>query len=365
MGGFERRAFGALCLALLCYAPGSGLTRLYAVTGGSERAILKQSVLESFSAAPGTEPLAALACPKSLAPLREELRAPCSTSLRRTLICSKLGSRYDSKAVADVGSYFDLVSEPAQRTETVQELLQQLLSSAFSSPVSRLQQVGQEMFRSPYIAFLYERGWRQNFRNAGFRPEEVEFAEIMDFFMPVVTARAAKASSATVLDLSCGSGLWTRRLTRSAKFSTVYAGDYSDAMIVETLTRLKNDGLPTEGPTAPVVVRLDAGALPFQSKGLSTVHAGAALHCWPSAEDGVKEVYRVLEDGGRFYATTFLRTAYGLNPRLSGQTTNGFRFFQLDELRDIMTGAGFAEEDVDVRKVGNGCAIVKCVKKAA
>lgn len=34
--------------------------------------------------------------------------------------------------------------------------------------------------------------------------------------------------------------------------------------------------------------------------------AGAALHCWPYVQDGLKEVHRVLKPGGRFFASTFL-----------------------------------------------------------
>ena len=42
------------------------------------------------------------------------------------------------------------------------------------------------------------------------------------------------------------------------------------------------------------------------------MHAGAALHCWPRLEDGLREIRRVLAPGGRFFATTFLQGAYGV-----------------------------------------------------
>ena len=56
----------------------------------------------------------------------------------------------------------------------------------------------------PLTSFLYERGWRQNFKTAGFPGVDLEFEELKDFLKEV--------EGGTVVDLSCGSGLMTRRL---------------------------------------------------------------------------------------------------------------------------------------------------------
>lgn len=47
--------------------------------------------------------------------------------------------------------------------------------------------------------------------------------------------------------------------------------------------------------------------------------AGAALHCWPRVEDGLREVVRALKHDGRFFATTFLKGAYGFRTDMTGE----------------------------------------------
>ena len=77
-----------------------------------------------------------------------------------------------------------------------------------------------QFFRTPAMAFLYERGWRQNFNAAGFPGIDKEFAEAAEFFAPC-------ADGGVVVDLSCGSGLMTRRLCRSGRYRRVLGLDYS------------------------------------------------------------------------------------------------------------------------------------------
>lgn len=67
----------------------------------------------------------------------------------------------------------------------------------------------QELFRSPLTSFLYERGWRQNFQAAGFPGIDKEFDELMEFL-----GEGGAPTNYTIVDISCGSGLMTRRLVR-------------------------------------------------------------------------------------------------------------------------------------------------------
>merc|ERR1719424_2253034 len=90
------------------------------------------------------------------------------------------------------------------------------------------------------------------------------------------------------------------------------------------------------------------------------MHAGAALHSWPNLEKGLSEIRRVLRpDGGRFFATTFLRGAYpGTTSATPGQSGGGggsFRFFESEEeLRQLLIAAGFPPDGVSVRRDGAG-----------
>ena len=85
-----------------------------------------------------------------------------------------------------------------------------------------------------------------------------------------------------------------------------------------------------------------------------------------SLDEALREVWRSLAPGGRFFATTFLYSDL-LPPGATraSRSGNGFRVFELDELRELMLAAGFEADAIDVRKEGRGCAIIRCTKAAA
>eukprot|EP00798_Chlamydomonas_sp_ICE-L_P021013 gene21013-27874_t len=98
------------------------------------------------------------------------------------------------------------------------------LTSGFKSKVySRKEWGGTELFRSPLISFVYERGWRQGFSWAGFPGEAKEYDYAMDYLKP--------AYGDVVVDMSCGSGLFTRRFIKSGKFFSVVAANFSGSML--------------------------------------------------------------------------------------------------------------------------------------
>ena len=213
--------------------------------------------------------------------------------------------------------------------------------------------VQSQLFRSPFTAFLYERGWRDNFKRAGFPGIEAEFKEVSEFFAP--------AAGGVVVDMSCGSGLMTRRLVKSGAYARVLALDYSEAMLRETARRVREEEVATDALT---LCRADVAALPLQPGAIDAMHAGAAMHCWPKLEDGLVQIRQALNpDGGRFFATTFLQGAYG-DPRTlnlqSGSGGGSFRFFDDEaELERLLVDAGFPKAGVTVRREGRGCAIIK------
>ena len=92
----------------------------------------------------------------------------------------------------------------------------------------------------------------------------------------------AGAGDGVILDVSCGSGLVSRRFAASGKFAKVVASDFSVAMMKQTKAYCEQD--PTlrakaEDPEPSLLfVRADVGRLPFASGSLDAVHAGAAMH---------------------------------------------------------------------------------------
>eukprot|EP00179_Madagascaria_erythrocladioides_P013717 CAMPEP_0198365822 /NCGR_PEP_ID=MMETSP1450-20131203/154368_1 /TAXON_ID=753684 ORGANISM="Madagascaria erythrocladiodes, Strain CCMP3234" /NCGR_SAMPLE_ID=MMETSP1450 /ASSEMBLY_ACC=CAM_ASM_001115 /LENGTH=295 /DNA_ID=CAMNT_0044073277 /DNA_START=728 /DNA_END=1616 /DNA_ORIENTATION=- len=251
-----------------------------------------------------------LACPNCRAPLGVPVPSECDSC----------GARFATPP--DTAPYADLtLAPPATNTGLLGRLLNQ-------APAQ------QELFRSPVVSYLYERGWRRNFRAAGFPGIDVESKLVEKYF--------EDARGGLVLDMSCGSGLMTRRLVESGLYESVVACDYSEAMLRETELRRVQGGLPEID-----LIRADVSQLPFGDDAFNAVHAGAALHCWPKVQDGVREIYRVLKPNGVFFATTFL-WFFGGGTRVENRS-QPYRFFDRVELEWIMKSAGFEEVDESKR----------------
>jgi ubiquinone/menaquinone biosynthesis C-methylase UbiE len=119
-------------------------------------------------------------------------------------------------------------------------------------------------------------------------------------------------------------------------------------MLLQLQQQMKLDGISS---SEIIVIRGDVEALPLASDSIDAIYAGAAMHCWPNAEEGIHNIYRVLRSGGKLFATTFLKPFPSIV----------FRFFSVDELRHILLRAGFNSEYVQIEARGL-YAIIRCIK---
>jgi SAM-dependent methyltransferase len=285
----------------------------------------------------GTRPDATLVDPTSKSVLQRQVTVIGSTA--RQVLVSSSGEKYPVRRVGRDTVYADLLP---RETVDLGKLGSQIADELFS-----VLSVQTGLFRGPLVPFLYERGWRQQFKNAGFPGIDKEFAEVTEYFTP--------ANGGTVVDLSCGSGLMTRRLVKSGKYGRVLAMDYSEDMLKETNRRLTGESIPKDSLT---LVRADAAELPLRTGSIDALHAGAAMHCWPRLAMSLAEIRRSLKPGGLFFATTFFAGAYGGPPIQLQQSTNSFYFFKDEkELEDLLSEAGFSK--FNVRREGRGCAIIR------
>lgn len=195
-----------------------------------------------------------------------------------------------------------------------------------------------EIFRLPLVSFLYERGWRQSFSFlGGFPGPEKEFELIKTYVKPVL--------GGNIIDASCGSGMFSRLFAKSGLFSLVVGLDFSETMLEQCYEFIKKeDNFPDENL---ILVRADISRLPFASHSVDAVHAGAALHCWPSPSAAVAEISRVLKPGGIFVATTYILDgllSYAPLRRPLRQTfaeiTGSHAFLSEKELEDLCTSCG-------------------------
>ncbi|XP_042062176.1 uncharacterized methyltransferase At2g41040, chloroplastic [Salvia splendens] len=198
---------------------------------------------------------------------------------------------------------------------------------------NEFQPAGTELFRSPLVSFVYERGWRQNFNRSGFPGPDEEFTMAQEYFKP--------AKGGVLVDVSCGSGLFSRKFAKSGAYSRVVALDFSENMLRQCYDFIKNDETILSSDIA--LVRADVSRLPFSSGSVDTVHAGAALHCWPSPSNAVAEINRIMRSGGIFVGSTFLRvtssTPTFLRPFRQRNTRN-YNYLTEEEIEDLCISCG-------------------------
>jgi SAM-dependent methyltransferase len=110
--------------------------------------------------------------------------------------------------------------------------------------------------------------------------------------LDVAAEVAAEARPRRVLEVGAGWGQLAARI-RDETGALVIATDLSTRMAMLASAR----GLP--------VARADAARLPFASRTFDVVVANAMLYHLPDLGAGVRELARVVADGGRLVATTF------------------------------------------------------------
>ncbi|KAK9270746.1 hypothetical protein L1049_026329 [Liquidambar formosana] len=216
----------------------------------------------------------------------------------------------------------------------------ELTAASGATEYSESMPLSTELFRTPLVSFLYERGWRQSFSTGFFPGPEKEFEMMKDYLEPVL--------GGNIVDASCGSGMFSRIFAKSGLFSFVVALDFSENMLRECYGFIKQEeSFPKENL---ILVRADIARLPFVSSSVDAVHAGAALHCWPSPSAAVAEISRVLRPGGVFVATTYILDGpFALIPFLRPLRQNisrasGSRIFLAErELEDLCRTCGLVD----------------------
>ena len=109
-----------------------------------------------------------------------------------------------------------------------------------------------------------------------------------------------------VLEIATGPGLLAKQVAPAAK--SMIATDYSDGMIAEA-----KKGDRPENLTFEVA---DGTALPYADDSFDAVIISNALHIMPEPEKALKEIDRVLRNGGLLIAPNFVNHKGGLGSRI-------------------------------------------------
>lgn len=245
---------------------------------------------------------------------------------------AKLPAELNAGACAKCGATFRLTKDYVDFLPHLSEGVLSSLWRLVTTPIK------QSLFMTGPMAYLYERGWRQNFHRLGF-PGPTAEAEL---------ALEHVGRTGALLDVSCGAGVFTRELISGGDFDSVFGLDVSAEMLKEAAER------DVDGQFRRV--RADVTAMPFRDGTFDAVTAGAALHCWPQLQDGLVEVRRVLKDAGALYATTL-----GKHGNFALEATP-FRWFEEEELVCVCKAAGFSSVKVEFLGTPKAFVVVRCIK---
>ncbi len=143
------------------------------------------------------------------------------------------------------------------------------------------------------------------------------------------------STSDNVLDVGCGSGWLSRRISKLVPEGRVVGMDISDEMIrVARRTSLGQDNI--------LFVTGEVGEIPWEPNFFSQAISVESAYYWPDPAMGIRELHRVLRPGG---AAWILINYYRDNPychQWGGLLAVPTHLLSAEEWAQLFRGAGFA-----------------------
>ncbi len=150
----------------------------------------------------------------------------------------------------------------------------------------------------------------------------------------------------SVLDVGCGGGRTVSKLAAMAAQGKVHGIDYSDASVAAS--RRYNAQAIREGR---VEIHLaDVGKLPFADNAFDLVTGVETHFWWRDIAAGLREIRRVLKPAGTLILIAEVyKGADAFVSRLCEKSapTTGMKMLTVDEHRDLLASAGFADVRID------------------
>lgn len=163
-----------------------------------------------------------------------------------------------------------------------------------------------------------------------------------------VLARLSGTDPAVVVDLGCGTGQMTSRLTERFAGATVIGIDLSAGMLAAATARLRRTG----GGSAPPLIRADAQRLPVAPSSVDLVVCTESFHWYVDQQRVLEGVAEALRPGGRLLIAS-IATITDIGDRMvtAASTLRGpaVRARPPGRLRSMLAGSGF--EVVHQRRV--------------
>lgn len=196
--------------------------------------------------------------------------------------------------------------------------------------------LGQRFMENRHVINIYEtRLWRGSllFRLATGIWIEDEIA--------LVSRILSAGPEDTLLDVSCGTGLYTRAFAAGHPERKVIGLDICPPMLEYASAKAGKLGLANIS-----FVRGDAHFLPFQDASLDAVNCAGALHLLRDPNAAIAEASRVIKPGGRYSVAVFWHSdsPVGRMQAWFDQKVLGIHSFSASELAQLFDAAGFDTE---------------------
>ena len=146
----------------------------------------------------------------------------------------------------------------------------------------------------------------------------------------------------TMLDIGCGGGATLQRLLKRSKDAQVYGIDISEESVAKAM-KVNADVLDEQ----VFVTQGSAEKLPYEDGMFDLVTAVETVYFWPNLPDCLKEVYRVLKQGGKF--AIMVEVVDG--DSMWTNVVEGMTAYSPEELKKLLDDAGFTQTEIHRKKL--------------
>ena len=144
-----------------------------------------------------------------------------------------------------------------------------------------------------------------------------------------------------IADIGCGGGFNVRRLLERSKEGFVYGVDVSEASVKKSKKANKR-----ELGTRCEILQGSANELPFEDNSISLITAFETVYFWRDLEKCFREVFRTMEDGGRFIVINDPG-----NPEKNWEDKiPGMKSYTPEQIKEVMGTVGFTDIEISKEK---------------
>lgn len=140
-----------------------------------------------------------------------------------------------------------------------------------------------------------------------------------------------------ILDVACGTGMYTRSLSRDA--AHVWGVDLSIEMLKQANINIKQHNLDNI-----TISRADVDKLPFKNNQFNGVSCVGAMQLFNDINNAIKEMNRVIKDGGRLAVLTYVKEGAWKDKAHQEYLENlDIHFFEVKEIQKHLKNNGFKD----------------------